>query len=55
MAVIALLPLFLVLLWTAYLTFNGWSPAQGLQGYIWILCGSGLLGLFLALMMVITH
>ncbi|WP_170145509.1 hypothetical protein [Salinimonas sediminis] len=53
--IIVLIPLILSTLWFAYLRVNGFSMAQGKQGFAYILVASATIALFYSLMMFLTH
>lgn len=55
MARLFLLPFLLVLGWTLYLAYYRIPLYQGRKGYYWILAGSGVMVVFFALMLWITH
>ncbi|GGD66510.1 hypothetical protein [Lacimicrobium alkaliphilum] len=50
-----LIPAVLCLLWYLYLRNQGYSLAQGKQGFIYILLFSAVIGAFYALMLWLTH
>lgn len=49
-----LIPLVLCLVWSIYLTMNGYRLRDGKQGYIYILIGSLIIALFYTLMWWLT-
>lgn len=55
MLLVTLLPLILCLLWFAYLQYNGWTLAQGMQGFMYILGFSSVLAVFLTAMLFLTN
>ncbi|QSX36222.1 hypothetical protein [Shewanella sedimentimangrovi] len=50
-----LLPLLLCLLWSMFLYFRRIPLAEGKQGYVYILSGSGILIALLSLLLWLTH
>ncbi|GGW86249.1 hypothetical protein [Alteromonas halophila] len=53
--IIVLIPLILSLLWFGYLKLQGYSIAQGKQGFAYILVLSLVIAAFYSLMLFVTH
>ncbi len=49
------LPLALCVIWFLYLRFNGYTIAQGKQGFLYILIFSGVIALFYTTLLWLTH
>ncbi|GGF75236.1 hypothetical protein [Alteromonas lipolytica] len=52
---IVLIPLLLSLVWFFYLTYKGYSLADGKQGFQYILVISSVIAVFFTIMYFVTH